>query len=74
MYSAQYGHPAVSKLLLDSGADIRMKDADGNTVLALAKLKGNADIVQSLKNVGKTDGSEKIREQILGIGHFYLTM
>jgi ankyrin repeat protein len=55
MYSAQYGHPAVSKLLLDSGADMRMKDADRDTALALAKLKGHADIVELLKYAGATE-------------------
>ncbi len=42
-------------MLLDSGADMRMKDADGDTALALAKLKGHADIVQLLKNAGANE-------------------
>jgi len=55
MYSSQYGHPIIAKLLLDAGADVRVKDTDGDTALALAKLKGHAEIVQLLKKAGATE-------------------
>ena len=42
----------VARLLLEKGSKPELKDADGDTALAIAELKKNAELIQLLKHVG----------------------
>ena len=46
------GHPEIVKMLLESGADVNVQDGDGLMALAAASKKGNAEVVQLLKDSG----------------------
>ena len=50
--SAELGHEAVVKILLNSGADVGVRDRGGKTPLHLASLSGHAAIVRHLLNKG----------------------
>jgi len=45
-------HVDVVKLLISRGADVNEKDAQSNTVLKVAKTKGNPEIVSLLAEAG----------------------
>ena len=52
MYTAEYGHASVMTLLLAAGADVTLRDRDGETALMTAQRRGDAITVQLLKSAG----------------------
>ncbi len=50
MYAANIGNIKMVRFLLDSGADIKHKDDNGNDALSTAKSKKHKDVVKLLKN------------------------
>jgi ankyrin repeat protein len=50
--AAQQGHLSVAKLLLERGADVRMKKDDGYTPLHYAAKSGNISLVKLLLERG----------------------
>ena len=49
------GHKAVVQLLLERGADIRIRDSEGRTALRLARLHNQPAVVKHLKSYAYTD-------------------
>ena len=47
--------PAVVKMLLDKGADVKLKGADGQTALSLAKKRGHTAVVELLQKAGAVE-------------------
>jgi ankyrin repeat protein len=47
--------PAVVKLFLDQGADVKIKGADGQTALSLAKRRGQTEVVELLQKAGAAE-------------------
>ena len=54
MLAAVEGSPAIGKLLLEHGADAAKQNAKGQTALAIANSRANADFVSLL---GESKGS-----------------
>ena len=54
--AAKSGHEKVVKLLLDKGANVNMKNRDGQTALDVAQEKGHKEIVKILKAHGAKEG------------------
>ena len=52
MIAAQNGHTEIVKYLLKKGANVNLRDNDGETALGAAKGKGYTDIVQLLEKAG----------------------
>ncbi|XP_071078428.1 uncharacterized protein [Haliotis cracherodii] len=51
MAAAVMGHTEVVKLLMNEGANVSLKDVDGNNIVHLACGRGDVDFVQSLNAV-----------------------
>lgn len=47
--------PFAVKLLLDKGADVKIKGADGQTALSLAKKRGKTEVVELLQKAGAVE-------------------
>ena len=52
MDAALYGHYDVAKLLIDSGADVNVNNANNETSLSMAEDKGYPTIVNLLRQAG----------------------
>ena len=48
MMAALFGHTDIVRLLAERGADLRLKDASGNTAESLARQQGNAAMLALL--------------------------
>lgn len=55
-WAANYGHEEVVKLLLEKGADIRIRTVDDWTPLQLAAGEGQESVFRILLNAGVTVG------------------
>ncbi|MCP4420099.1 MAG: ankyrin repeat domain-containing protein [Chloroflexi bacterium] len=49
LIASKYGHFDIVKLLLDQGADVKLKDNQGQTALTKASARNNIKIVELLK-------------------------
>ena len=52
MFASCEGHLSIAKMLVDRGADMEVKDINGNTALMYASLKGHLDIAKMLVDHG----------------------
>ena len=52
MLAAREGHSSIVKLLLESGANVRLRDRNGDTALNIAIDNDNPDIVMQLRRAG----------------------
>jgi ankyrin repeat protein len=52
MFAAQWGNLAVVQYLLDSGADVTLKNASGETALTLALKNGQRQVAVLLRSFG----------------------
>lgn len=48
IFAVAYGQIDVTKKLIEKGAELDIKDSQGNTPLEIAKLNNNEDIIQLL--------------------------
>ena len=55
MTAVQTGQSEIVRLLLSKGADANVKAANGGTALALGLKRGDAAIIQALKDAGATE-------------------
>ena len=55
MVAVLAGHTDVAKVLLDAGADVRVRNDQGMTALALAVKSDRRDIVELLVRAGATE-------------------
>ena len=53
LLSVGLGNREITKLLIDSGADLKAKDNYGDTALSLAEHFGNSDMAELLKSYGE---------------------
>jgi ankyrin repeat protein len=52
MWAAARGHAEVVQVLLETGADVNVKDKNGKTALMRAVIKGHKEIAEILKKSG----------------------
>jgi len=57
----QLEHSVIAAALLDKGADINVKDKDGETALHLAVVEGHADVVEVPLDRGRCSGEKPTR-------------
>ncbi|KAJ9595486.1 hypothetical protein L9F63_013308, partial [Diploptera punctata] len=55
--AVEYGNAEIAKILLNFGAQPRVKDCDGNTSLHLAVIEGNYQCVEAVLNYSKDPSS-----------------
>ena len=68
MVAVSQGQTDIVRILLDAGADVNVKDYKGDTALKLAESKGNADIIQMLKDAPPTTvRAEAQLDRVLGV-------
>ena len=69
MRASQEGHVAISKLLLNSGADVNRKNYEGMNALMLASQRGHADMVMLLITSGAS-----MDEQTAQVAGYYINI
>ncbi len=52
MAAVEFNHPSTVKLLLESKADAKVRDSEGNSVMQIAEDEGDNSIIQLLKDFG----------------------
>ncbi len=52
MYAIRYNNLEIVKLLVEKGADLTAVDQNGNTVLKIAEMFKNNDVIETLKTAG----------------------
>ena len=52
MSASMNGHIKIVQLLLANGADVNLKDSEGDTALDEAELNDNTEIIKLLKSAG----------------------
>ena len=67
MAAAEKGHTEIVQALLDSGADVNAKDAEGLTALDRAALKSRTNVVELLKQASAQHGNEHLVQTIKSI-------
>ena len=60
MHAAREGHAAIVIYLLESGADVKLKDKNGDTALNIANDNDNLDVVTILKRAGAKAELKKV--------------
>jgi uncharacterized protein len=55
------GHLPVAQLLVQNGADVNLKNKEGETCLSVARRFNHAELVRFLKSVGARDDGQKGR-------------
>lgn len=68
MLSVSHGRVEVVRLLLSSGADVNVQDADGSTALMCAAEHGHTTIVKLL--LAQTDIDLHLRDNVSSIPYF----
>ncbi len=54
MHAARHGAISAVKILIDAGADVNVRDADGETCLMKAAFWGHIEVVELLLASGRT--------------------
>jgi len=62
MMAALFGHADIIRLLAKHGADLRAKDASGNTADGLARQQGNAEMLALLTELQASAPADKSRQ------------